>query len=47
MSPSVSDLGDLFITELKKSGVISEAIFSLSIAEGNLTSKLTLGGYDL
>lgn len=47
MSPSESEIGDLFIHRLKKSGVISHAIFSLSILEGDLQSKLTLGGFDL
>lgn len=38
---------DLFIRKMQKSGVIDEAVFSMSIGMGDQQSKITFGGYDL
>jgi len=48
MSPNPFDEeSDLFIVNMKESGIIDHAIFSLSIGMRGSQSKITFGGYDL
>jgi len=47
MSPKKEKLGTLFISKLKVSGAIDEAVFSFYINVRDNTSKITFGGYDL
>jgi hypothetical protein len=48
MSPTHFDKeSDLFMAKMKKSGAIDKSIFSLSIAMGDLQSRITFGGYNL
>lgn len=48
MSPTnVENRGDLFLSKLKKDGIIDQAVFSLYIDLENDTSKITYGGINL
>lgn len=47
LSPEKFDAdADLFVLKMKEGGAIDEAVFSMSIASGEDTSKITFGGYD-
>jgi hypothetical protein len=43
---SVSGAGELYLTSLKKAGMISNALFSISLQHSTNKSRMWFGGYD-